>query len=133
MARDRNMLLLQETVLDCCVLNHSEIVSVNMRGVIHVHSKAPKHVTNENNLFCCCPHSHEFSGVGGGLDCPLSFAMVDDWGLTNKDNNPCDGPLSHLVMSMVGIDKGGDGKFLHKRHGKVAVDLFNGVRIFLMK
>jgi len=133
MVRDRDMLLLQETVLDCRVLDHSEIVSVNMRGVIHVHSKASKHVTDGNNLFYCCPHSHEFSGVGGGFDCPLSFAMIDNWGPTHKDNNSCDGPPSQLVMSMVRIDNGGDGQFLHKRHGEVAVDLFNGIRIFLTK
>jgi len=51
MVGDRDMLLLQETVLDRCILNHSEIVSANMRGVIHVHSKALKHVTDGNNLF----------------------------------------------------------------------------------
>jgi len=90
MVRDRDMLLLQETVLDRRVLNHSEVVSVNMRGVVHMHSKASKHVTDGNNLFYCCPHCHELSGVGGGLDCPLSFAMIDNWGPANKNNNPCD-------------------------------------------
>jgi len=127
------MLLLQETVLDRRILNHSKIVSANMRGVIHVHSKASKHATDGDDLFHCCPHSHEFSGAGGGLDCPLSFAVTDNWGPTNKDDNPSDGPPSHLVMSMVRIDKGGDSQFSHKRHGEVAVDLFNGVRTFLTK
>mgnify|MGYP000564595357 CR=1 FL=1 len=99
------MLLHQEAVLDRCVLNNSDVVSVNMRGIVYMHSKASKHVTNKNTLFCCCPHSHEFSGVGGGLDCPLSFAMIDNWSPTNKNNDSRDRPLSYLVMSMVRIDK----------------------------
>jgi len=51
MIRDRNMILLQQAVLDPCILNDSKIVSANMRGIIHIHSKALKHVMNGNNLF----------------------------------------------------------------------------------
>jgi len=83
------MLVLQESVLYRRILNHSEIVSVNMRGIIHMHSKASKHVTDGNDLFYCCPRSHEFRGVGGGLDCPLSFAMIAKYTVLLVDSVAC--------------------------------------------
>ena len=119
-----HMILLEQTLRQCAVLNHTQIVSTYQWSPRDLYSEASHHIANRLNFFNCGSHSTELCTICACFYCTLPFTQNENWSSINQYQNACDGATGDEIVSMIGVNKCGYFNFVNERKRKFCVDFF---------